>query len=451
MSESTYDDIIDAIVDDNYESAATMISKAKLSKNEYIDLLMETIEFTADSDDKDGAITLIDALIKESVEINEKDEDGNTALHCAIINADLKIVKYLIEKGADIYEKNEDQYTALALAEKEKDKNNEIIFFIKETRSKKEQEKTDAINTEKAKKELSESPAEIEKIIIQCNGKITDKNFNSLIQNIKNSAQLDNKCSDLLINTAVHIKDETQQKQIADVLIAKANGNDIINKQNKEGSTALNCAISNNNPSFVKYLIEKGANINAKDTKGSTALHVAIEKNNLELVKYLIKKGADINAENNEKYSPLEHAIDKDNTKIVKFLKDKQKKIILDNSREENKDAKGRITLEIISDVDKKKLNDKYNLESNLHEHKEEIITYTYNGNSKKPSSKLSVKTDYTVNNHWGNPDTFNKKSGKETMTIYDDNGNEIATISSKNNSKKNGKIKYKNIKMQKT
>ena len=49
----------------------------------------------------------------------------------------------------------------------------------------------------------------------------------------------------------------------------------------------------------VKYLIEKGADVNAKDNEGNTALIKSSRKGYLEVVKCLIEKGADINTKNN--------------------------------------------------------------------------------------------------------------------------------------------------------
>ena len=39
---------------------------------------------------------------------------------------------------------------------------------------------------------------------------------------------------------------------------------------------------------------------------GNTALHIACEKDYLEMVKYLVDKGANINIKNNEGYLPSE-------------------------------------------------------------------------------------------------------------------------------------------------
>lgn len=50
------------------------------------------------------------------VNINYQDKDGNSALHEAVLNNSLDIVKYLIGSGADIELKNKKGYTALFYA-----------------------------------------------------------------------------------------------------------------------------------------------------------------------------------------------------------------------------------------------------------------------------------------------------------------------------------------------
>ena len=48
----------------------------------------------------------------------------------------------------------------------------------------------------------------------------------------------------------------------------------------------------------VRFLIEKGADINARDDRGETALHSAARGGSLKAVRFLVEKGADINARN---------------------------------------------------------------------------------------------------------------------------------------------------------
>jgi ankyrin repeat protein len=79
-----------------------------------------------------------------------------------------------------------------------------------------------------------------------------------------------------------------------------------------EKDDILRLAVRNSNFEVVKYIVEKGANVNSKDSKdyfGNTLLHLASgSASNLEMVKYLVEKGADTNAKNRKNKTPLELA-----------------------------------------------------------------------------------------------------------------------------------------------
>ena len=55
----------------------------------------------------------------------------------------------------------------------------------------------------------------------------------------------------------------------------------------------------------MKYLIEKGANVEEKENTGTTPLLISIQEGKLDVVKYLIEKGANIDAKTNDDSTPL--------------------------------------------------------------------------------------------------------------------------------------------------
>jgi len=74
-----------------------------------------------------------------------------------------------------------------------------------------------------------------------------------------------------------------------------------------------------NNESVVKYLIDKGADVNQKNKDGDTPLMVYCKLNNEYMVKYLVERGADINLKNNQGESPV--TLTKNSNKnIYKYL-----------------------------------------------------------------------------------------------------------------------------------
>ena len=69
-----------------------------------------------------------------------------------------------------------------------------------------------------------------------------------------------------------------------------------------DGYTALHaCAQNDNSLEVMKLLVSKDAVIDAKETlRGNTSLLYAAYNGFIDLVKFLIQKGADINATDNE-------------------------------------------------------------------------------------------------------------------------------------------------------
>lgn len=93
------------------------------------------------------------------------------------------------------------------------------------------------------------------------------------------------------------------------------------NERIKEGETALHHAVQKGLIDPVKHLVEeKGYDVDEIDSKGYTPLFCAVEKSDLEMIKYLIEKGADVNAYNKNGATALHIAAD---LEIVKLLVEK--------------------------------------------------------------------------------------------------------------------------------
>ena len=87
--------------------------------------------------------------------------------------------------------------------------------------------------------------------------------------------------------------------------------------------TPLYYACCNGKSCIVKYLIEKGCDINTTDINKNTLLHSACVTGNLYLAKYLVEKGLNINSENNISITPLIFACYGSENRIIKYLIDK--------------------------------------------------------------------------------------------------------------------------------
>ena len=86
-----------------------------------------------------GHIDILKFLIEKSADLEQKNEDGFTALHWAAYVGNLDSVKTLVEKGADLRSKNSEGKKPADLAETQ-----EVKRFIKDAIDKKK--KSDAAN-----------------------------------------------------------------------------------------------------------------------------------------------------------------------------------------------------------------------------------------------------------------------------------------------------------------
>ena len=78
-------------------------------------------------------------------------------------------------------------------------------------------------------------------------------------------------------------------------------------------------AAASNDTNTIDLLIALGQNVNAKDGSGAPIHHAAIEGPK-DLIKYLIEKGANINEINSIGYTPLHYAAQAGNNEVVEML-----------------------------------------------------------------------------------------------------------------------------------
>ena len=74
---------------------------------------------------------------------------------------------------------------------------------------------------------------------------------------------------------------------------------------------------------MVKYLIEKGAEVDAVHDHGMTALMWACIKGSLDIAEYLTEKGAEVDARDGNRMTSLMYACINENLNIVEYLREK--------------------------------------------------------------------------------------------------------------------------------
>ncbi|EAY17753.1 hypothetical protein TVAG_015820 [Trichomonas vaginalis G3] len=132
--------------------------------------------------------------------------------------------------------------------------------------------------------------------------------------------------------TALDFAIKKNNKDLAEILLS--NGADI-NHVGKNGETVLHIAVLNNYIELAKLIIMNGADINHADYFGETVLHIAVLNNSIDLVNLIVSNGADINRADNSGETALELATKRNYKKIVDILLSKGHNIDNMNSKYE--------------------------------------------------------------------------------------------------------------------
>ena len=90
------------------------------------------------------------------------------------------------------------------------------------------------------------------------------------------------------------------------------------------GNTLLHYATRTSNLTLVKFLIEKGLDVNALNDQYETPVFTAVKNNNFDIVKYLVKEGAFIDIKNRRFETPYDIAIIHDRDEIKLYLEETQ-------------------------------------------------------------------------------------------------------------------------------
>jgi ankyrin repeat protein len=284
-----------------------------------------------------GGDKIVEYLVEKGANIHAKNQ--KTLLHIATERGDFKIVEYLVEKGADINAKSESQ-TSFQIALKRlsgadiKVMSDKPVLYIASERGDYKMvkyliEKGAEINAKSEnhtplhivyKKEhwdifhlLTVNGAVFEpksrKTLLYFATEINDYQLVKYL--IENGAEINAKSEN---QTPLHIAYNKKNLEIFHLLVL--NGAVFEPKSRK---TLLYIATEINDYQLVKYLIEKGAEINSK-SENQTSLHIAHKKEHLEIFHFLILKGTDLEAKDEKNQTVLQQATEARQFKIINLL-----------------------------------------------------------------------------------------------------------------------------------
>ena len=242
-------------------------------------------------DSSNSGESIIKAL--KGLEIDEKTNNGSTALALAANQGKLDVVKYLIGHGAKIDEKNNNGYTALINA-------------------------------------TYKGHLDIVKCLVGAGAKLDEKNNYgyTAFMFAANQGKLD--VVEYLFGQGAKINEKNNNGSIALVRAADQGKLDVVeyligkgaklNEKDKGGNTALMCLANQGKLDVVEYLICQGAKLDEKNNDGSTALMHAANQGKLDVVEYLIGQGAKLDEKNNTNYTALDLAAEEGRLDVLRYL-----------------------------------------------------------------------------------------------------------------------------------
>lgn len=234
-----------------------------------------------------GFQRIVQLLLDDGVDVNEKDDDQITALCEASRRGHKDIIVLLLEHGADINLAGPGKQTALSAAAE-----NGFDNVMKLLLQQKPHDMSVAL--EKAAENGHEA---IVKLLLE--SKTDDHKGAGWLQEI-------------LFKAAA-------RGHIPVVRLLLQRGTDV-NMGDSEGSTAMHKAAANGNKETVQLLLERGVKIDAQDSAGDTALHAAAGGGYDLLVKLLLDQGFNAHITNRRGLTALGTSVEKRREGVVQAL-----------------------------------------------------------------------------------------------------------------------------------
>ena len=225
-----------------------------------------------------------DLLIARGINVDEQDEDQNTALYCATGHGDIDFVRELIRAGAALDVKDQDGETVLQLAHR--------VALLEEAEAAAAGATVDeggGGSVPEAAEGKDDAPAAAaagsSRPVKTLPRPAYDGDPQALIKLCDCDGSGDVEEARDLITRGINVDEQDEYQQ-----------------------TALHYAISSYNTDIVQELIRAGAVLDVKDCDGDTALHSAAEEGFVAIVRELISAGAALDVKNHIGKTALQKA-----------------------------------------------------------------------------------------------------------------------------------------------
>jgi ankyrin repeat protein len=264
----------------------------------------------------EGDIEKVKSLISAGANVNERDKNGQTALHLAVINGYKDVVELLIAKGAEIDGKG--RYNATPLHEAAWAGNKEISQILLDKGA-----NANALQGESRWTPLlsacSRGHAEVAELLIQKGAEVNARDKwgdTPLYYAVWNE---DFKTTRVLVVNGADLNYIPEGEWPPLYYMLWSNEKDLVELMVEKGSRApaFHLAAFRGDLAKVKSFYANGMDVDARDELNWTPLHWAASGGQMEVAEFLIDKGADIKAETKYDSTPLNLAATKELVELL--------------------------------------------------------------------------------------------------------------------------------------
>lgn len=261
---------------------------------------------------KNNQKTVVQTFLKKGgVDVNKRDETGNTPLIYACLKSARDLVKLLLDNGADAGLGNQRGRMPLHFAAESG--NYQIIEMLAQAGADVNCTDNDGVTplmvlaqkgkTDAALKLIKHPDIDIS-IADNNNRKAIDyATANGLRELVQALSAEETANTDSYGNTTLHHACWNGQSEVVKVLLKK--DPDSVNKLNDEGESPLLLAVRRSNLTIAEILLAAGADADIADSHGVLPIHIAADEGNVFIGKALIAAGADISQKTAEGQTPL--------------------------------------------------------------------------------------------------------------------------------------------------
>ena len=248
---------------------------------------------------KSGKVKITKVLLETSlVSINEKDSDGRTLLHEAVINGEIDIVNELIKHSADInvLDKNNRNILFDAIAYGE----DKLISKILATGELNINTVDSEGHTILHKHEVLSDDSLAKKLLYHgADPTIIDKDGKNFLFHTALRGEDGEELLDIAVEKGCNINGRVRNNNsiLMEIMFAFTNLSD--DEKNRRSGLM----------SMAKKLVKKGIDVNAINDQGETVLFDAVRKNDVEATAFLLEDGVDVNKRNKRFETALSIAV----------------------------------------------------------------------------------------------------------------------------------------------